>query len=145
MPIILEFPAPFFLWPSLGPDFCWSCLEYCRVRHCARNTSGRTSPQDSLSSFGATRIWANLRSPPNSTPEPRTVDALPSRFLSSGQTVVSIETVTQKSSKRGRKDICAVAWFATDPALWEGLDMSTLYWVTLSQCLWRQGQRQEFY
>lgn len=63
MIVILEFPAPFFRWLSLGPDFCWSCLGYCRVRCYAWNASGRTSPQDSLSSFSATKIWANLHSP----------------------------------------------------------------------------------
>lgn len=57
---------------------------------------------------------------PTSTPGPKTIEALPSRFVSAEPTVVSLETMTQKSSQRDRKDICAT-WFSTDPACGRGV------------------------
>lgn len=66
---------------------------------------GRTSPQDSVSSFSATKI---LVKPPTPTP-PLSLgllmpcpDALSSRFLSPEQIVVSIETET-RNPPRGQE------------------------------------------
>lgn len=102
--IFLKFPA--FLLPlSLGARLLLELPGRLQSEKLCPEYLSKIQPLGSCFRF---QCHQDLGIPtPNSTPGPRTVEALPSRFVSSEPTVVSVETVTQKSSLRGRKDICA--------------------------------------